>query len=134
MRTTSFLSSILLALLVLCGSLCPDAGCQTSGQDDDQYVQSTWTTRNALPQNSDGVGNEPGAAPDLRLSPHFYQTRFFYLLVALVVVLAGLGIYRLRVRHLIYRTNELEGKVAVRTAEVVAQSKEMTQLNDQLRE
>jgi PAS domain S-box-containing protein len=87
-----------------------------------------------IASNNDGVWKETAATLEFRLKPHFYQTLPFYGLCVLALLLAGLGSYRLRVRHLIHRTNELEAKVAERTAEVVAQSGELAQLNDQLRE
>ena len=40
---------------------------------------------------------------DLQLSPAFHQTRMFYLLMILTVVLAGRGIHRLRVQRLLHR-------------------------------
>jgi PAS domain S-box-containing protein len=83
--------------------------------------------------NNDGVWNETAASLEFRLKPHFYQTIPFYVLCVLALVLAGLGSYRLRVRHLIRRTSELEAKVAERTAEVVAQSEELAEVNNQLR-
>ncbi|MGH9838645.1 MAG: sensor histidine kinase [Blastocatellia bacterium] len=44
--------------------------------------------------------NEAGAALELKLAPHFHQTRWFYLLCAAAVVLLGVGAHRLRVRRM----------------------------------
>jgi len=47
--------------------------------------------------NNDGVWNESGATLDFDLLPAFYQTRWFGLLCALVLIILGWGAYRLRV-------------------------------------
>jgi ligand-binding sensor domain-containing protein/signal transduction histidine kinase len=48
-------------------------------------------------QNKDGFWNERGAAVDVRLLPHFYQTRWFAVLALLAVLAVAGGIHRLRV-------------------------------------
>jgi signal transduction histidine kinase/ligand-binding sensor domain-containing protein/ActR/RegA family two-component response regulator len=71
--------------------------------------------------NNDGVWNLEGASHTIRLSPHFYQTGWFY---ALVLGLAGVvltGGYRLRVSTLRARGRELEKLVDLRTAELQGQ-------------
>lgn len=50
--------------------------------------------------NNDGVWNETGTAFSFYLKPHFYQTYLFYTLCAANAVLIGLGLYRLRVKHI----------------------------------
>lgn len=52
--------------------------------------------------NNDGVWNESGAAVDLYLQPHFYQTYWFYLLCAVLLAVAGWQLYRLRVRRMAF--------------------------------
>jgi ligand-binding sensor domain-containing protein/signal transduction histidine kinase len=47
--------------------------------------------------NNDGVWSPAGAAFDLRLLPHFYQTGWFYSALALALLLLGYLIYRWRV-------------------------------------
>jgi signal transduction histidine kinase len=56
--------------------------------------------------NNDGVWNESGAGLDFVLLPAFYQTQAFFLLVALVPIIASWGIYRLRVRQVTVRLRE----------------------------
>ena len=68
--------------------------------------------------NNDGVWNEAGASFAFYLKPHFYQTTWFYALCVLAVALAGFGIYRLRVRQLRRRTQQLEQIVEERTQEL----------------
>jgi signal transduction histidine kinase len=82
--------------------------------------------------NNDGVWNEAGAALEIELQPHFYQTDVFSALSAAALVLTGWGLYRFRVRQLVRRTEQLEGKVAERTAEVVEQKDKLAQANEQL--
>ncbi len=48
--------------------------------------------------NNDGVWNETGASLDLQLEPHYYQTYWFYLLLALGLALLAYCIYRWRLR------------------------------------
>ena len=48
--------------------------------------------------NNDGVWSEQDAAFSFRLLPHFYQTYWFYLLLAASVSLLGYAAYRWRVR------------------------------------
>jgi signal transduction histidine kinase/ligand-binding sensor domain-containing protein len=47
--------------------------------------------------NNDGVWNESGATLDFDLLPAFYQTQWFRLLSALVLIILAWGAYRLRV-------------------------------------
>jgi signal transduction histidine kinase/CheY-like chemotaxis protein/ligand-binding sensor domain-containing protein len=68
--------------------------------------------------NNDGVWNESGAAFEFRLEPHFYQSSWFYGLGAFVMLLAGPGIYLLRVRRLKNRERELLSLVDCRTHEL----------------
>ncbi len=50
-----------------------------------------------LARNNDGFWNEAGAVLSLRLLPHFYQTIWFYALVAMALAGASFLIYRWRV-------------------------------------
>jgi hypothetical protein len=61
--------------------------------------------------NADGVWNEAGAAVELRLRPHFYETPWFYGAVALAVGLGGAATQRLHVRRLKRRAHELARRV-----------------------
>jgi PAS domain S-box-containing protein len=65
--------------------------------------------------NSDGVWSDREASLRVTLQPHFYQTRWFYLLCTLALVLAAVALYRLRVRHLEKRQQELVLLVEERT-------------------
>ena len=48
----------------------------------------------------DGVWNETGAAIDIELQPHFYQTKSFFAAIALLFAGGCYGVYRLRIRRL----------------------------------
>jgi len=70
--------------------------------------------------NADGVWSAEGAAADLRMLPHFYETTSFKLLCG-VLVLASIGGWVLwRYRQMQIRQVELETLVAEKTRELAA--------------
>jgi signal transduction histidine kinase/CheY-like chemotaxis protein/ligand-binding sensor domain-containing protein len=68
--------------------------------------------------NNDGVWNETGATLDFYLEPRFYQSGWFYALVFFAVALSGWGVYRLRIRHIRLREEQLVSQVDERTQEL----------------
>ena len=68
--------------------------------------------------NNDGLWNDIGSSFSFTLKPYFYQTWWFYMLSVLGVIFLGIGAYRLRVRWLKRRKEELETLVAQRTQEL----------------
>jgi ligand-binding sensor domain-containing protein/signal transduction histidine kinase len=68
--------------------------------------------------NNDGVWNEAGVTLQFTVLPPFWGTWWFRGLVAVLLVGAALGTYRLRVRSIEARSRELEQQVADRTAEL----------------
>ncbi|MGI8769851.1 MAG: sensor histidine kinase [Acidobacteriaceae bacterium] len=56
-------------------------------------------TFRVLAANNDGVWNETGAALSFRVQPHYYQTWWFYILIALGLCALGYEFYRIRVRQ-----------------------------------
>ena len=50
--------------------------------------------------NNDGVWNDAGARLSFRLRPFFYQTPYFYAMLALVAAGFGFGLHRLRLQRL----------------------------------
>ena len=68
--------------------------------------------------NEDGVRNETGARLAFTLKPPFYLTSWFLALAAAALVGAAVGLDRLRLTRLERRARELEGLVAVRTADL----------------
>ena len=68
--------------------------------------------------NNDGIWNETGKSHAIYLAPHFYQTGWFYALSVLAFGLVLSGGYRLRVRTLKTREQQLERLVDERTEEL----------------
>jgi signal transduction histidine kinase/ligand-binding sensor domain-containing protein/DNA-binding response OmpR family regulator len=68
--------------------------------------------------NRDGVWNEAGAAAGFYLKPHFQETSWFY--GACVIVLGGAVVmaFRMRMREVMRRTDELELAIAARTEQL----------------
>ena len=61
--------------------------------------------------NNDGVWNTARADSRFVLKPHFYETYWFYILVAVLVVGAGFAVYRLRVWQLLKKEKELNDRI-----------------------
>ena len=76
--------------------------------------------------NNDGVWNEEGASFSFYLEPRFYQTKWFYSLCALLLVLSAGCIYLLRIRQIRKNEQELTDLVEHRTRELQA-AKEMAE-------
>ena len=70
--------------------------------------------------NNDGIWNEAGASFSFYLEPRFYQTRWFYSVCGLVLVLSPIGIYLLRIRQIRKKEHELTVLVGRRTSELQA--------------
>ena len=68
--------------------------------------------------NNDGVWNETGDTYSIHLAPNFYQTRWFYALSLLAFGLVLSGGYRVRVRTLKAREQQLARLVDERTEEL----------------
>ena len=68
--------------------------------------------------NADGIWNEEGASVDVELEPHLYQTRWFYGLSVLLLLIMVVGGHRLRIRQLRAHEKELELRVERRTQEL----------------
>ncbi len=82
--------------------------------------------------NEDGVWSPEGAALAFTVRPHLWQQPAFVLLVSVAAALLAWGAYQVRVRQLLRRTRQLEGLVAERTAEVVAQRDQLSVANEEL--
>lgn len=72
----------------------------------------------------------PAAAYVFRVPPFFYETTWFRLLCLMGVVALAAGLYRLRMRHLKRREQDLEALVAARTRDLAAE-KEKTEAQAQ---
>ena len=86
-----------------------------------------------LAANNDGVWNESGAALPFRLGLHFYETWWFYVVVALAAVAAVLGAVRLRVRSIEQRAQHLAQLVTERTSELQREVAERSRAEERYR-
>ena len=75
-------------------------------------------TFRVIADNSDGVWNETGASLAIVQRPFFYQTAWFWCVIAIGVLLVALGVYRFRTAALRRRNEELERRIAERTLEL----------------
>ncbi|HYL75819.1 MAG TPA: response regulator, partial [Bryobacteraceae bacterium] len=82
--------------------------------------------------NNDGVWNREGAAFDVNLRPHFYQTYWFYGLCCLLAAIAGVGAYRMRVSGLKLHERELGRRVDERTRELQQEIAERKRAEEEL--
>jgi signal transduction histidine kinase/CheY-like chemotaxis protein/ligand-binding sensor domain-containing protein len=83
--------------------------------------------------NNDGVWNQAGAVVVFRLRPHFYEAVWFAALCGLVVVMSGVGIFRLRLRGIQERSRELAALVEARTGALNVEVAERRRAEEQLR-
>jgi two-component sensor histidine kinase/ligand-binding sensor domain-containing protein len=83
--------------------------------------------------NNDGVWNEQGASIPFLLKPYFYQTRWFWMLIASAGFLLGAWGIRLRTRQLTLQREELERMVGDRTRDVMTAKDQVQAQSDALR-
>ncbi|MEX2463563.1 MAG: two-component regulator propeller domain-containing protein [Balneolaceae bacterium] len=72
--------------------------------------------------NNDGVWNEEGTSLVLIITPPFWQTTWFYLLVLIAVGFIVVFVYRLRVQNIQERNKKLELEVTERTNQLKAKN------------
>jgi signal transduction histidine kinase/CheY-like chemotaxis protein/ligand-binding sensor domain-containing protein len=71
-----------------------------------------------IARNEEGNWNQEGAAVDLYLQPHYYQTLWFYSFSGLLLLVTAVGGYRLRIQAIRAHEKELEVRVKDRTEEL----------------
>ncbi len=98
-------------------------------------------TFRVMARNADGIWSERPAAFSFYLKPFFYQTAWFAALMGILLVLVGVAIYQIRIRHLKALQLDLEATVRDRTRDLreekrkVEESKSVIEEQaDQLRE
>ncbi len=84
--------------------------------------------------NNDGVWNEEGTSIQVTIVPPFWQTVWFWGLVALILAGGAFGGYRLRIRSLEMRSRELERQVEERTAALQQEIDQRIQAEEALRQ
>lgn len=82
--------------------------------------------------NNDGLWNETGTSLALIITPPFWQTSWFYLLVAIFIAGALIAIYRIRVRGIRAQNYRLEQEVEHRTADLESTLEELKITRDEL--
>lgn len=98
-------------------------------------------TFRVMARNADGVWSETPATFSFYLKPFFHQTPWFFVLMALMLVLGGAVTYKIRIRHLKVRQRELEETVRERTKDLREEKQKVEEAKavieeqaDQLRE
>jgi ligand-binding sensor domain-containing protein/serine phosphatase RsbU (regulator of sigma subunit) len=89
-------------------------------------------TFKVIASNNDGVWNENGAKLTIVVLPHFWQTRWFWALVILLITLLVVGIYRWQISKVKQRNEELEKLVAQRTSEITQKNTQLVLTNAKL--
>jgi diguanylate cyclase (GGDEF)-like protein len=83
--------------------------------------------------NNDGVWNEKGATFTFTLAPHFYRTRWFFVLCIGALLSVATGLYRVRVAGLTRRKSELVRLVGERTQQLEEANQRLEHANRALR-
>jgi signal transduction histidine kinase/ligand-binding sensor domain-containing protein len=84
--------------------------------------------------NSDGIWNEEGTSIRITIKPPLWSTWWFRGIVLLVVAFGLLGTYRLRVRRIEARSQELEKQVERRTVELQQEIEQRLRVEAALRQ
>jgi signal transduction histidine kinase/ligand-binding sensor domain-containing protein/CheY-like chemotaxis protein/HPt (histidine-containing phosphotransfer) domain-containing protein len=87
-------------------------------------------TFHVIASNNDGVWNDTGASLRFTLKPHLYQTLWFLILCAFIVILVAGGLYRLRVGRLRGLAGALGQQVALRTRDLESANAELRQAKE----
>jgi PAS domain-containing protein len=84
-----------------------------------------------IASNNDGVWNEAGASLTFEVLPLWYERRWVWAVMAVVVALSALGAHQRRLTHLRVRERELSIRVRERTDDL---ARLMAELEDRIRE
>lgn len=82
--------------------------------------------------NYDGIRSDEGATLRIIIHPHWWQTLWAKITVGVLLVIGGFGAYKVRVRRIEARQQELERTIAQRTAELSAGNTEIKRQNEVL--
>ncbi len=75
--------------------------------------------------NNDGIWNEEGTSLRIKILPPFWETWWFKCISFFGFLFLSFLLYKIRVKRIEYKKNQLEKEVADRTAEVVSQRDEL---------
>lgn len=75
--------------------------------------------------NSEGIWSETGASYSFELKPHYYQTRWFYFLLILILGAFIFSAHRIHIWKLLKREKQLELHVQERTKQLEQANKEL---------
>jgi signal transduction histidine kinase/ligand-binding sensor domain-containing protein len=92
------------------------------------YLPPGEYTFRVIAANSDGVWNMEGASFPFVVQAHFYETRMFYVTVAVILMLMTYGTYRWRMRAIQARQEKLERLVEERTKNLTEANNAKSQL------
>jgi signal transduction histidine kinase/ligand-binding sensor domain-containing protein/ActR/RegA family two-component response regulator len=84
--------------------------------------------------NNDGVWNDKETRLELVVVPPFYQTRFFQILAAILLVSALIELYYLRITYITLQKAKLEHLVRNRTKKIESQQLHLQNLNQALQQ
>ena len=87
-----------------------------------------------IASNNDGVWNRTGAVVAFRLQPHFHETAWFWGVLAIGLGLGVLGIFRVRTAALRRSNEQLERRVAERTAALAERSTQLARSYEELKQ
>ena len=82
--------------------------------------------------NSDGVWNENGVSLQIRISPPFWKTWWFYLLSGVLIGMAALAAYQYRIRQLKNREKHLSQLVEQRTDALNRANEQLATANQEM--
>lgn len=82
--------------------------------------------------NNEGIWNEAGAAFELEMAPHYYQTIWFYTLSAVALFFVGWSLFFFRVKRLLRQNQNLEMKIGERTGKLEEANQELNKLVTEL--
>jgi signal transduction histidine kinase/ligand-binding sensor domain-containing protein/DNA-binding response OmpR family regulator len=83
--------------------------------------------------NNDGIWNEKGTSVEIIITPPFWETMLFRILVTIVFVLSIYCYYRYRLRNLRHQKAVLEKQVRQQTFEVLQKNEELQAQSEELR-
>ncbi|MBL7046636.1 MAG: PAS domain S-box protein [Candidatus Marinimicrobia bacterium] len=84
--------------------------------------------------NNDGVWNEEGILVQINITPPFWATWWFRILVTLSILSLILGVFKMRIRSIEIQRKKLAVQVTERTADLKQKSDELVQKKDELQE